>query len=121
MAVGKYQIDTIYQERRWKMEFRWKTNDQRFRVYEASLFREFAKSDYHKIHADDYLIIFNITDSRNRLFKKARVGPTSMFIQKKYMIDRYNPYLMTELDFNDEYAANEFRGFFNYMITGRID
>ncbi len=102
------------------MEFSWKTNNQRFQVHEASLFTEFAKTNYQRDHAKEYLIIFNITDPNNRIFDKTRIEPTSIFVPKKCMNDGYNMYLTGKLDFDDDYAANEFRGYFNYRLTGKI-
>ena len=99
------------------MNFSWKTNNQRFQVCEASLYPEFAKSDYHRKHADEYFIIFNITDPQDRLFDKIRTSPTSMFMQKKYLNEGYNMYLNTELDFSDEYAADEFRQYYNFELS----
>jgi hypothetical protein len=100
-----------------KMNFSWKTNNQRFRIFQANLYPEFAKSDYHIQHADEYCIIFNITDPQDRLFDKTRNSPTCMFMEKKYLGEGYNAYLDTELDFADEYAADEFRQYYNYLLS----
>ena len=89
------------------MNFKCNINNHRFLVEEASLFTDFAKDDYHRDHADEYLIIFNITDPKNRMFDKKHIEPKNMFMQKKHLIEGYEFYLMHDLDFDDEVEAEE--------------
>ena len=99
------------------MRFKHETNKYTFVVEEASLFSEFAKDKYHKDHADEYLIIFNITDPQNRMNNKTSTNPTNMFMQKRHLIEGYEFYLMHDLDFDDEYVANEFRKTYNFQLN----